>query len=417
MFFLPPPLPRFAIGLFSLALTAACCGQPTHWVVTWGASPSPQLADEAQLAKQHLLFNSQTLCEIVHVSLGGSEVRVRFSNAFGPQPIQIGAASIAARGASPTPVTFAGRPFMVIPPNAVAISDPINLRVEPGSDLSIRIYLPGPVKGAGIHYAAMQTSFVGAGDLTANGVEPEAGTKISSWAFLAGVDVQAPLSTSAVALFGDSITDGAHSTPNANHRWPDVLAERLLARHDAPPVGVLNEGIGGNRILHDAAANVAFGVSALARFDRDVLAQPGLRFLVVMEGINDIGHPGTSSAPLSDAITAEDLIGGLSQLIERAHERGLKIFAATLTPFEGAAHSYFNPEKETIRQKYNSWIRRTPLLDGVIDFDRVTQDPAHPLRFLPAYDSGDHLHPNDAGYRAMGEAVDLRFFTEKARAL
>jgi lysophospholipase L1-like esterase len=228
--------------------------------------------------------------------------------------------------------------------------------------------------------------------------------------FLTGVDVLAPESASAVVAFGDSITDGARSTVDANRRWPNILADRLLAGRGRKNVAVLDAGIGGNRILHDATANVRFGVNALARFDRDVLAQPGVRYVIVLEGINDLGHAG-SSAPESETVSAEDLIAGMKQMIERAHEKGLKIFGATLTPFEGTAFKgYFTPEKEVKRKAVNEWIRSGKAFDGVIDFEKAVRDPSHPDRMLAGYDGGDHLHPGDAGYKAMGEAIDLSLF-------
>ena len=217
-------------------------------------------------------------------------------------------------------------------------------------------------------------------------------------------------SASAVVAFGDSITDGARSTVDANRRWPNILANRLAERHGGKKIGVLDAGIGGNRILHDATANVRFGVNALARFDRDVLAQPGIKYVIVLEGINDLGHAGTS-APASETVSADDLIAGLKQMIERAHERGIKIFGATLTPFEGTAFpGYFTPEKEVKRKAVNEWIRTSKAFDGVVDFEKAVRDPDHPDRMKAAYDGGDHLHPGDAGYKAMGDAIDLSLF-------
>lgn len=209
--------------------------------------------------------------------------------------------------------------------------------------------------------------------------------------------------------FGDSITDGARSTVDANRRWPNILSNRLQARRQ--PLAVVDAGIGGNRILHDAVpATPRFGVNALARFERDVLAVPGLRYVIVLEGINDLGHAG-SSAPPSEAVTADDLIAGLKQLIERAHEKGVKIIGGTITPFEGTVFpGYYTPEKELKRQAINAWIRTSGAFDGVVDFEKAVRDPAAPGRILPAYDGGDRLHPGDAGYQAMGEAVDLRLF-------
>jgi lysophospholipase L1-like esterase len=224
------------------------------------------------------------------------------------------------------------------------------------------------------------------------------------------VDVTAPQSAATIVAFGDSITDGARSTVDANHRWPDFLAGRLLSSHGGREIGVVDAGIGGNRILHDASGNVSFGVNALARFDRDVLSEPGVRYVIVLEGINDIGHaPG--SAPASETVSAEDIIVGLKQLIARAHEHGLKIFGATLTPFEGTIFpGYYTPEKDTKRKAVNEWIRTSNAFDGVIDFEKAVRDPKNPGRMLPAYDGGDHLHPSDAGYRAMADEIRLSLF-------
>ncbi|HUK19246.1 MAG TPA: SGNH/GDSL hydrolase family protein [Bryobacteraceae bacterium] len=408
---------RKLIPLPVLALVfAAAAAAQTHWVPTWGASPAPQLADQAQMQSAGLLFEAQTVREIVHTSIGGTEVRVRLSNAYGKDAVQIAAAHVAVRTrdsaiapGSDRALTFSGRPFLEIPANAESLSDPVTLNVPVGGDLAVSLFLPKAAAGAGVHYSAMQTSYIGAGDLTAAASLPSAAA-LHSWVFLTGVDVLAPESASAVVTFGDSITDGARSESDANHRWPDILAARLHTRRGAPEVGVVNAGIGGNRILHDGTANVRFGVNALARFDRDVLAVPGVKFVIVMEGINDIGHAG-SSAPMSEDVSAEDIIAGMKQMIERAHEKGFKIFGATLTPFEGTvSRGYFSPEKELKRKAVNEWIRTGKAFDGVIDFDKTIRDPAHPDRMLPAYDGGDHLHPGDAGYKAMGDAVDLGLF-------
>ncbi len=363
-----------------------------------------------------LEFENQTLREVVHGSIGSDTVRVRLSNAYGKQTLEVGAVHIALRergssivAGSDRAVTFSGRSMVSIPPDALVLSDPVKLNVPAAADLAISIHLPKRATGAGIHYSSQQTSYIGQGDLTGATAIPESST-ITSWVFLTGVDVLAPSPACAVVAFGDSITDGARSTVDANRRWPDILAARLLARRGGNKIGVLDAGIGGNRILHDPAGNVRFGVNALARFDRDVLAQPGVRYVIVLEGINDLGHAG-SSAPGSETVSAEDIIAGLKQMIERASERGLKIFGATMTPFEGTVfQGYFTPEKETRRKAVNEWIRTARAFDGVIDFDKAVRDPSHPDRVLPAFDSGDHLHPGDAGYKAMGEAVDLSLF-------
>jgi lysophospholipase L1-like esterase len=388
---------------------------PAHWVATWGASPAPQLTDEAQMREAKLEFDNQTLREIVHTSVGSDTLRVRLSNAYGRETLVIGAAHVAlrAKGAgivdgSDRALTFSGRSTVSIPPNALVLSDPVKLNLPAAGDLAITIFIPKAAAGAGVHYSAQQTSYIGHGDLTGATAFPETDT-VTSWVFLAGVDVLAPESAATLVAFGDSITDGARSTVDANHRWPDTLAVRLLARR-GKEIGVLDAGIGGNRILHDPASNVRFGVNALARFDRDVLAQPGVGYVIVLEGINDLGHAG-SSAPESETVTVDDIIAGLKQLVERAHERGLKIYGATLTPFEGTVfEGYFTPAKEAARKAVNEWIRTGKAFDGVIDFDKAVRDPEHPDRMLPSYDGGDHLHPGDAGYKAMGEAIDLSLF-------
>ena len=401
----------------ALAFTSfATASEQSHWVVTWGASSSPQLATEAEMRTAKLQFENQTLREIVHTSIGGSMVRVRLSNAYGKQTAEIGAAHIALRAkgsgiaaGSDRALTFSGRPNVFIPPNALVLSDPVKLDVPASGDLAISIFIPKATTGAGIHYAAQQTSYTAAGDQTgaASIQEPAA---ITSWFFLSGVDVMAPESTAAVVAFGDSITDGARSTVDANLRWPNVLSDRLQARHKGKKIGVLDAGIGGNRILHDAIANVRFGVNALARFDSDVLAQPGIKYLILLEGINDLGHAGTS-APASDTVSSDDLIAGMKQMIERAHEKGIKVFGATITPFEGTVFpGYFSAEKEVKRKAVNEWIRNGKAFDGVIDFEKAVRDPRNPDHILAAYDGGDRLHPSDAGYKAMGESIDLSLF-------
>jgi len=352
--------------------------------------------------------SNQTLRQIVHTSIGGSKVRVVLSNAYGTAPVQIGGGSVALRDrdasiqpASLKTLLFDGSPAAIILAGATLVSDPIDLRLAPLSDLAIDLFVPGDL-GVGpspvtTHNGASQTNYVSE---TGNHVGDPAMTaslRPGAWFLIARVEVMAPAGTMAVATFGDSITDGALSSLDMNNRWPDILARRLAARK-GPGVGVLNAGISGNRVLGDGA-----GTSALSRFDKDVLMQTGVTHVVVMEGINDIGLARSNPTP-----SAADLIAGHKQLIERAHSRGLKIYGATLTPYDGAA--YYSPEGEAKRQALNEWIRTSGAYDGVVDFDKATRDPAAPSRFLPAYDSGDHLHPGDAGYTAMGNAVDLALF-------
>ena len=402
---------RIAIAfVFVFSLSAA-----DHWVATWGASPAPQLVNRADMQAEKLEFNNQTLREIVHTSIGGNTVRVRLSNAHGKETVEIAAhIAVRAKGAgivagSDRALTFSGRPDARIPADATLFSDPVKLDVPADGDLAISLFLAKSARAAGIHYSAMQTSYVAKGDMTGAASFPE-DEKVTYWAFLTGVDVLAPETAAAVVAFGDSITDGAKSTVDANRRWPNILASRLLARRGGRKIGVVDAGIGGNRILHDPASNVRFGVNALARFGRDALGQPGVRYVILLEGINDLGHAG-QSAPASETVSAEEIIAGMKQMIERAHDKGLKIFGATLTPFGGTTiPGYFTPEKEVKRKAINEWIRTSKAFDGVIDFDKAIRDPANPDKMLPAYDGGDWLHPGDAGYKAMGEAIDLALF-------
>jgi lysophospholipase L1-like esterase len=392
----------------ALALTLSA---QTHWVGTWATAPAQQAPPEVR-------FNNQTIREIIHTSMGGDTVRVRLSNAFGEEPVEIGAAHLALRSAasattpgSDRPLTFSGRPRIEIPAGAVVISDPVKLTFPAAADLAISLYVPRDVQGAGFHTSAQQTSYIASGDVTAAASLNDAKT-FTSWAFLTGVDVLAPPSAGSIVAFGDSITDGARSTVDGNHRWPDTLAARL--RKAGSKLAVVDMGIGGNRILHEgnASKRPQFGINALARFDQDVLAQPGVKYLIILEGINDIGHAG-SSAPTSEAVTAEDIIAGQKQMIERAHEKGIKVIGATITPFEGEANikrGYWTPEKAKIRDAVNAWIRTGNAFDGIIDFDKALRDPASPNKVKPAFDSGDGLHPSDAGYQAMGEAIHLALF-------
>jgi lysophospholipase L1-like esterase len=407
---------RFMLTFLALSFAAAGAGQAAHWVVSWGASPSPP-PDAAQIRTRGLEFKNQTLREIVHLSIGGSTVRVRFSNHFGRQSLEIGSAHLALRTSDSTilppsdrALTFGGAPGVTVPPNAFVLSDPVSLAVPAESDLAISIFLPHVATAAGIHYLAQQTSYVGAGDQTAapSIANPRA---ITSWIFLAGVDVSAPLSAAAIAVFGDSRVDGDGSTPNANRRWPNVLGKRLSRQ--GLPLGVLNAGIIGNRILQDAPQAAAeLGVNGLARFDRDALDQPGVKYVIVLEGIVDIGLPGTRFAPVSEAPSVDGLVTSMRQVIARAHDRGMKIFGATQTPFSGATMipDMFSAKKEIQRKALNQWIRSSHAFDAVIDFEKVVLDPANPEKILPAFDSGDHIHPNDAGYEAMANSIDISLF-------
>jgi lysophospholipase L1-like esterase len=352
-----------------------------------------------------LNFSNQTLRQIVHTSIGGERVRVVLTNAFGTAPLAVGAAHVALREQdaaiapkSDRPLTFAGNPSTTIPAGAVIVSDPVSLTVPAFADLAIDLYLPGDTAASTMttHLGAQQTSYVSPAGDHGGATDMPVMTMTQSWFFLSRVEVATAEQVGAVVTFGDSITDGTRSTPNSNSRWPDQLARRLAAQNIK--MSVLNEGIAGNRVLADGA-----GVNALARFDRDVLVQTGVTHVIVLESINDIGLARDNPSP-----TAADLIAGQRQLIERAHARGLKIFGATLTPFEGAA--YWTRDGEVKRGALNEWIRTGKAYDGVIDFDLAVRDPSAPTKLQPQFNPGDNLHMTDAGYQAMANVIDLALF-------
>jgi lysophospholipase L1-like esterase len=288
------------------------------------------------------------------------------------------------------------------------LSDPVEFNVAPLSDLAVSLYLPAATDLGTVHATGLQTAYVStAGDFTASSEFPVV-DRFANRFFLAGVMVEPSAPVRAIVTFGDSITDGTNSTVNANGRWPDVLARRL--KEAGVAAAVLNQGIAGNRVLSDGA-----GISALARFERDVLSQPAVSHVVIFVGINDIGWPGTAIEPNGIVRTADEIIAGYKQLIERAHLRSIKVIGSPLTPFENAFagmpnQGYFTAEKEAKRQAVNNWVRTSGAFDGIIDFERVLANPTHPTAIAAAYDSGDHLHPNDAGYKAMGESIDLKLF-------
>ena len=374
------------------------------WVGGWGASPAFAVGPA---------LNKQTVREIVRVSVGGPRIRVRFSNATGTEPLVIGAAHVAMAGPAGAiqpgtdhALTFGGRPSMTVPAGAPALSDPVDFEVHALDQLAVSLFVARETGPSVTHPLGMQTAYVSeTGDFTAAATIPQA-TTIEERPFLSRVDVETPgQPTRTIVTLGDSITDGYGSTVDGNKRWPDLLAERLTGQH----LAVVDAGISGNRVLHDVPEE-RFGPSALARLDRDVLSVPGVAFVIVMEGINDIGHSGSANLP-EQAVTAEDIIGGLQQIIARAHVHDLKVIGATLTPFEGTIFDgYYTAAGEAKRQAVNRWIRDSGAFDGIIDFDAVVRDPGHPARVQPAFDHGDHLHPNDAGYAAMAKSIDLSLF-------
>jgi lysophospholipase L1-like esterase len=385
--------------------STAVAAQSGHWVGTWATAPHQPDLGVPGLANQG--FENQTIRQIVHTSVEGRQVRVRLS-AFGSNGLVVGAAHIALRatGAAILPesdrvLTFGGSPVITIPAGALVLSDPVNLNVPALTDLAISIYTPGASGPATWHFESRQLSYVSnPGDFTASADMPFAAS-MPAWFWLAGVEVATH--SGAVAAFGESITDGSQSTVDANHRWPDYLAQRLIAAPGKHPVGVLNLGIAGGRMLRDS-----LGPNALARFDRDVLAHPGVTHVIVQMGQNDIFTVNPAEEP-----TVDQVIQAHRQLIGRAHASGLKIYACTITPNEGfllpgTPIPVFTAAKEIKRQAVNAWIRSSGEYDAVIDFDMVLRDPSHPSRLLPALDSGDHGHPTDAGYQALADAVDLK---------
>ncbi|MEH6419632.1 SGNH/GDSL hydrolase family protein [Pseudomonas sp. CGJS7] len=405
-------LKPLAAAALALALTApahAADSAAARWVGTWTASPQPTWAPGFVLPNgAPAQLHQQTVRQIARVSVGGKRVRIALSNAYGDRPLVIGAARIARSAGdsridagSDRVLTFGGHASVTVPAGAPVLSDPVDLEVAALGEVAVSLYLPQPTELKTFHWEGLQDTYLAAGDRTAE-ARIDGAQVLQTRPFLSGVYVESARPIRTVVTLGDSITDGAGSTPNRNQRWPDALAQRLSASND---VAVLNAGISGGQVLNDG-----MGVSALARFERDVLSlKPDTVFVLI--GINDIGWPGSSFEPQREAVTAQRLIDGYRQLIARARLNSVRIVGATLTPFEGAlpdapVKNYYSLDKEKVRQAVNAWIRDSGEFDAVVDFDAVTRDPSHPRRFLPAYDSGDRLHPGDAGYRAMAAAVD-----------
>jgi lysophospholipase L1-like esterase len=410
--------------VFVLLLATSLVGQAQqppadHWVGTWSTAvvpstvPPPAAGFRNPPAIAGQAFQNQTVRQIIHTSIGGPRVRVVLSNVFGTTPLTIGAASIAVRdkesaivAATSRPLTFGGLAAPTIPAGAELFSDPVAMTVPAFADLAIDLFIPDAPAASTrtLHLGAFQTNYIADGGNHAGEAMLANPTTINSWFFLERVEVTAPPSTIGIVAFGDSITDGTGSTRDANNRWPDVLARRLGSGQAA----IMIQAIAGNRLLSDAYA-FGFGVPALARFDRDVLAQTGATHVVVLEGINDIGLGLENPSP-----SVDDLVAAYRQITMRAHARGLKAIAGTLLPFEGA--TYYRAAGETKRAAVNAWLRgKDSGFDGVIDFDAVTKDPGHPMQILPTLHAGDHLHPNDAGYNAMANAIDVKLFTPSAR--
>jgi lysophospholipase L1-like esterase len=406
-----------AITAAALPAPALARGRDDGWTATWAAAPTT-IPPGTPLEPA-----GQTVRQVVHTSLGGDQLRIRLTNEFGATPLHVGEVHVAIRAGSGAStdarpgtdrrVTFGGQRSATVPAGAPLVSDPVNLSVPAGADLVISLWLPDRTPVTTLAAFAFQENAIAAGNVTgATRITPT--DTITQYLFLSGVSVRG--GAGAVVTLGDSITNGANTETNANHRWPDLLAARFRkARIDR---GVANVGVSGNRLLHDpnppagdpAEAFAAyFAQSALRRFDRDVLAQPGATHLVVLLGVNDLGHPGTV-APPSEVVGADDLISGHRQLIARARQAGLRTYGATILPFKGDTLGFYSPENERKRSALNRWIRTSGEYDEVIDFDAAVRDRTDPQRLAAAYDSGDHLHPNDAGMAAMAAAVRLGGF-------
>ncbi len=401
------------VTLSALALAAGLIAQTParaqdeNWVGTWTANPQPVWGGGFALpTKIPATVRDQTIRQSVRISLGGSRLRFVFSNAYGSGPLVIGAASVAMPGQSNSrdathKLTFGGKDGISIPAGSPAVSDPVDLNAEAQAQMDVSVYLPDETPLTTFHWDGRQTARFGKGDLTRATDFPSIGTT-DARIFLSEVLVDSP-NQGAVAVIGDSITDGNGSTLDADARWPDLLGRRLASRH----VAVLNAGISGARLLSDG-----MGVSAVARIGRDVLAEPNVKAVIVLIGINDIAWPGTAFARQQAQPNFDALIAGYQQLVALAHAHNVRVVGATLTPFEGALSGtplgdYYDPEKDALRQQVNHWIRESGAFDAVVDFDATLRDPSHPSRLAPALDSGDHLHPGDRGSRTMADAVDI----------
>jgi lysophospholipase L1-like esterase len=397
--------PLLAASLAVPALPArAQTGSGVRWCATWGTSPAgPPPSGSIQT------YAGQTLRLVVRASIGGSRVRIRVSNEMGSTPLRVGRASIAIRSggaaiqqASLRELRFGGVSGITIPAGAPALSDPVALPVPAQADLAISLYLPGSAQGTTLHNAALQSSYVSPGGDYVSTISMPVSRTLTSWPFLTEVDVDA--AAPCLVALGDSITDGQGSGTNANQRWPDYLARRLQASLGAAGrIGVVNRGLSANLLLNDYSTALLAGRDTLERFDRDVLATSGVRYVLALIGINDICY-----SPGSNPIPAAELIAGYRQLIERAHARDITIIGATLPPFNGFV--YYTAQREAVRRAANDWMRASGEFDALLDAEAALRDPNDPTRIRPTYNSGDFLHPNDAGYLAIANAVPLAPF-------
>jgi lysophospholipase L1-like esterase len=354
-------------------------------------------------------FSEQTVRMIVRTSIGGESLRLTLSNALGMDTVHVGAVHVAVRerdaaivATTDRAVTFGGRATLSIEPGALVVSDAIALTVPALTELAVSLYLPAETRGVTTHEFALNTTYMTAGNAVGAATLPNAATN-RTYFWLTGVEVLTSAQSAAIVAFGDSITDGVSTTTGTHRAWPALLAAKLQANRATSQWGVINAGISGNRVRRDV-----IGRSALGRFDRDVLARAGVEWLVLFEGINDITFSALPGVPATQRTTADELIRALEQLVDRAHARGIKVMGGTLMPMGGLW--LHNAETEAMRQSVNGWIRTSSKLDAVADFDAATRDPRQPARLKPEYDSGDHIHPNDAGNAAMADALDLAIF-------
>lgn len=347
---------------------------------------------------------------IVHTSIGGRRLRLQLTNPFGGTTVAVGSAHIALRDkesaivpASDRAITVNGSKTFRIIPGATVITDPVDLEFAPMSDLAVSLFFPTATGPLASHALGLHTTYIsGDGDFTAQAAIAEPAATTAAYYWISSIDVIAPANAAAIVTLGDSITDGAQSTPNTDRMWPARLAARLQANKATSNIAVVNQGISGNRLLMDGS-----GVAALARFDHDVLVTPGAKWLMILEGINDIGN----QTRVNTGLTSDDLIFALKQMAERAHSQGLKVIGCTLTPYKGAG--YYSEAGEVMREAENEFIRHSGIFDAVVDFDAAVRDPNDPKQFRADMHAGDHLHPSDAGYQVMADAIDLAIFTKK----
>jgi lysophospholipase L1-like esterase len=412
-------LRNFVLFCSLLFVPQFAAAQRDSWIATWTAAPEPADPDPKEPV---LNLEDQTVRERVRISIGGAQIRIRLSNEYGSSALVLASVTVAVpngpasiRTDSIRTVTFGGRNSVTIPAGAPALSDPLAFPVAYGAEISLSLYCPKRMATPTWHQLALKRSVVSPrGDHT-HEEKIRGGAESLRSILISAVLVPAQPSDRLVVAFGDSIVDGDGSTVDADHNWPSALIRRLGKTAEGSKLAVVNEGVAGNRLLGDGPL-ASLGVSALARFDRDALSVPGVTHIVLLEGINDLGFPGAKLGELSladpaEVPTAADLIGAYRQLISRAHTRGIKLIGSTMTPCEGAdIPGYYSDAKEATRQAVNKWIRTGGEFDGVIDFDAVLRDPDHPSRLLPRLASEDHLHPNDGGYQAMAEAIDLALF-------